>query len=60
MKEIKCNYAKEIDMNKIIEVESQINYKFSKEFIHFIIKNSGGFPMCNCIDSKRLIKRRPI
>ena len=50
MKDIKCIYAKEISVNNIIEVEKQVNYKFPEEFVHFIIKNSGGYPMCNRID----------
>ena len=50
MRDIKYSFVNEIDMNNIMEVEKQINYKFTKEFIAFILKNSGAFPLYNCID----------
>lgn len=32
MRDIKCSFTNEIHMNNIMEIEKQIDYKFTKEF----------------------------
>ena len=40
-------YVKPIDKNAVFEAEQKHNYKFSEEFIKFVLKYNGGRPQKN-------------
>lgn len=50
MKEINCNWANNVTMENIKEVENKVNYIFPDMFVEFILKNSGGYPELRYID----------
>lgn len=50
MRKIVCKYVEKIDRKKVESIGKIVNYKFPTDFIDFIMKNNGGYPVLNLID----------